>query len=390
MPASRACKSVALLLALSLSSLSLQAAAPRKSMLSIEPSPSIPASDLISEVIPPAEVTRVPEELQALLAERVTGKSRKLETRLQLLSRFMHAADGLGLTYDDSRTRSIAETFAERRGNCVSFTLTFIELARLAGLQAHLQESETLQVAPARDGTLLFSGHVSATVWINKRTYEVDFDPVRPLLRGARQVVPNHRALAHFYNNRGAELMEAGLLMAADAQFAQAQAMDPALSVVRNNRAVLRIRQSDLAAAERQLIEGLQLDPDRLVLLSNLLSIQRTRGALSQVQALETRIAALQRRDPHHQFVLGMQKEHVGQHAAALEHYRLAVQLDEDAPQFRWALSRALQGVGDLEQARIEARLAVKLENPAPRRRNPPLTGGLVTRFHNANRYDFD
>src|SRR5690349_8728949 len=43
------------------------------------------------------------------------------------------------LDYNDTSTHTVSETFHERRGNCLSFTMLFVELARAVGLRAHYQ-----------------------------------------------------------------------------------------------------------------------------------------------------------------------------------------------------------------------------------------------------------
>ena len=55
----------------------------------------------------------------------------------------------------DSQAMHLAQGFADRKGNCLSFTLTFLELARLAGLDAEMQESENAIVSMPGEGDLV-------------------------------------------------------------------------------------------------------------------------------------------------------------------------------------------------------------------------------------------
>ena len=60
-------------------------------------------------------------------------------------------------------TRTASDTFHDRQGNCLSFTMLFVALAREAGLTANYQ---SVQVQPtwANDGQVVIASHVNAVV----------------------------------------------------------------------------------------------------------------------------------------------------------------------------------------------------------------------------------
>src|SRR3546814_1589478 len=61
--------------------------------------------------------------------------------RVRRLFVFMVAEDGLALHYLEQPTYGIAESYARREVNCLSFTMMFIALARAAGVDAYAQLS---------------------------------------------------------------------------------------------------------------------------------------------------------------------------------------------------------------------------------------------------------
>ena len=60
-------------------------------------------------------------------------------------------------------TRTASDTFHDRQGNCLSFTMLFVGLARAAGLTANYQ---SVEVPPtwANDGQVVIASHVNAVV----------------------------------------------------------------------------------------------------------------------------------------------------------------------------------------------------------------------------------
>ncbi|MCB1642973.1 MAG: hypothetical protein KDI37_14695 [Xanthomonadales bacterium] len=345
-----------------------QAAAPRHS-LALPPVSVPPVGEFVvpSEMPAQAEITRLPAELIVQFQTEVLAKASSKDARLERLVAFMFESWGMGMTYDGSTTRTVSQAYLDRKGNCLSFTLTFLELARLAGLNAEMQESEQALVSMADSDRVIFTGHVNANVLINRRSAEVHFDPNRPLLRSVRETISRQRALAHYYNNRGAELMEEGAYSQADAHLAEALNLDPSLVAAYNNRGVLKLRQQDVSAAERLFMSAYQLDPDGISVLSNLVSLYRLQADSTQLDLFENRLAKAQSRNPYHHFLMGLQDERKGDHESALMHFTLAARLDRRVPLYRWALSRVLQATGDLEQARTQARRAVALERTSHR-----------------------
>ncbi|MBR7560410.1 hypothetical protein KC218_28065, partial [Mycobacterium tuberculosis] len=68
------------------------------------------------------------------------------------------------------------------------------------------------------------------------------------------------RALAHFYNNRGAERMASGDLVGARTFFNAALAQDNSFAATWNTLGALENRTGDTAAARRALETALRLD----------------------------------------------------------------------------------------------------------------------------------
>lgn len=326
------------------------------------------------------DVVAVPPELAAQFEARVVRQMQAPQQRVQRIVEFMLGPDGLALEYDLDTTRTVAETLRGRRGNCLSFTLTFVTLAREAKLDAYVQEAEQVLVG-LRPGNMVYhSGHVNAGVRIGSRRYVIDFDRSVVATSHPPKAVTDQRALAHYYNNRGAELMSHGDLAAAHAYFDAAIRIEPAFVLAWNNLGVLRLRSGDLPGAELAYLSALAQSPKYVPALSNLTGLYQQLGEEQKLVVYQRRLRAVQRRDPFHNFILGLQYETRGDDAQALASYLRAIRLHRGEPQFHLAAARMYQRLGQQRSAeRAQARAQALIEErggeaPAgiPVRRNLP------------------
>src|SRR5689334_21166319 len=112
-------------------------------------------------VIPSAEDTfGLDEEMQAFVAPlKVVRDPRQ---RRQALIQAMEALGMCSLEYAEV-TRAASGTFHDRQGNCLSFTMLFVSLARAIGLQS----TYLAVVAPpqwSNDGQVVVASHVSKVI----------------------------------------------------------------------------------------------------------------------------------------------------------------------------------------------------------------------------------
>ena len=138
---------------------------------------ALPLPVATPETAPPSreQVMAVPPQLKAQLQAEVTGPAHGDLDRLQRLVRFMGDGErGLGLLYREDATYTVGEGYLNRQANCVTYTLMFLALARLAGLEAYPQEIEETLSWQQLDDIVYRSNHVNARVRVGKQRYLVD------------------------------------------------------------------------------------------------------------------------------------------------------------------------------------------------------------------------
>jgi tetratricopeptide (TPR) repeat protein len=303
-----------------------------------------------AEPIAAEEVIAVPPWLDALVRERVIEPTSSREERLKRLVELLFGADGLALEYDGGRTRTITQSAEDRKANCLSFALMFATLARRAGIDADVRETDFV-LAWQDNGALYGNGHVNVGVTIRAQRKIVDIDQSVISTRGKPRVISDQRVLSHYYNNRGAELMAAGQLQEARLHLTRAIELTPDFTAAWNNLGVLATREDALMQAEQAYRRALDIDARHSPSLSNLVNLYRRLGDAKRQAEFEKRLFRVQRKDPFHQILVAMGYEQAGDYAAAAEHYRRAIRLKAKDDFVYFGLARAYARLGDTRRA---------------------------------------
>ncbi len=295
----------------------------------------------------PGQVMALPAELRQRLAMEVTVGSRSDTSRLQRLLEFMFQPDGLGMEFQYDATSTVEHAYLTRKANCLTFTLMFIALAREAGLDAYTQEIDRTITWHQQDSTIYHTSHVNAGVKANGRRYTVDVGSDSLIARDPPQRVSDERLLAHFYNNRAADLMAEHSLTSAAEHMRIALELDPSYANSWSNYGVLHLRLEDLAGARRAYDRALQLNPTHAAALFNMLTLAARSGDVQGEAAYRRRLDQARARDPFHQFLLAIDHERHGRHDEAVQHYRHAIRLHGSEHRFHLGLARVYLKLGE-------------------------------------------
>jgi Tfp pilus assembly protein PilF len=317
----------------------------------------------------PSDILAIPPALQQRLQSEVLGGN---PTPLQRFNRLLHLAldpaeTGLGLVYADDADGSVAQTYASRRANCLSFTLLFVALARAAGLEATPQEiRETLSWRQG-DGILYRTDHINTQVHVAGRVYTVDIAGDGIIALAAPEPVSDARLLAHHYNNLAMQHMEHNRLPLAESAMQQALRLDGAYAGHWSNAGVLALRTGDATTARSNYERALALDANNASALFNLLSLPQSTGDGKKTADYRLRLERVQQRDPFHHFLQAGDAERADDLPRAIAHYRSAIRLHRREPRFHAALAQAYRRSGDNRAALLALARARDLSNGAAR-----------------------
>jgi Flp pilus assembly protein TadD len=300
----------------------------------------------------------VSDEMAQFLSSKIDRRIDSLQ-KLEMLVRIIFQENELNFTYEPV-TRTAGETFRLRGGNCVSFTFMIIAMARHLGLDAHFREVEILPTWSKVGSLVTINGHVNVAVSIEGKGYVVDLFP-----RVGRQeiggcVVPDQRALAHFYNNLGVDQLAAGHPKDAIEWFDKGLAQDPSATRVWVNRGVAQIHLNQFQEGENSYRQALKVGPRDLVAVSNLAALYERTGRIREAKRYMEKARKLQLKNPYFHFNRGMDAYRAGHYKESIEHYRVAVRLKRVEHTFHMAMARSYAQLGAMDKVTDCLKLALK------------------------------
>jgi tetratricopeptide (TPR) repeat protein len=279
----------------------------------------------------------------------------EVEDPISRLTRLREAMQQRGLfsiVYSGSSTRTARQVFHDRQGNCLSFTMLFIALARAAGLEARYQLVDVPRTFNSEGGTLIVDTHVNAAVLAPfGRKFYVDFNTANFREKYPIKPISDRYALALFYNNLGAEALvrkEYPLSFAMLREAARTYADIPGTWV---NLGVLYARHGLNEHAEAAEQRALVADPKEQSALANLVAIYSTLGETELADAYQQRIRRYRDMNPYYHFGVAQAAYDQKRFDDALMSLRSAMRLKSDDDEFYLLQGRVFTQIGRPDRA---------------------------------------
>lgn len=273
--------------------------------------------------------------------------------------------ESFGFKYEADRTLTAEQAFAERRGNCMSFTVMFVSLARTAGIEAFLM---TVMREPDvdRDGDLVVvNRHVVAAMMGDPGTVAVfDFYLRDDGPRIQQLVIDDVKATAMYHTNLGGDAIREGRLDDASEHLRIATTLAPDWAPGWINLGVVRNRMDDREGAIDAYQKALDADPLDSSALTNLAAIYRDQGMDTEADTA-LRAAAHQTTNPFTLIALADVEMMDGDLRAARRWLNKARRWYPDEPEVYRALSRLAARRGKLDVAARYQDRAAKLDETA-------------------------
>ncbi len=339
---------------------------------------ALPAGTAGEPLVTDAEVFRVSPGMQAFLDRHVAPGADRA-SRLRQLGQAILDARNLGLSYDES-TRTAQQAFRAARGNCLSFSIMFVALARRAGLTAHFQEVDVPPDWSLRGDLLVLNRHVNVLVDLGKAGQQVvDFNPDGVGGRYDRRRISDRRALAHFDNNVAVDRMQAGDAATALRYLRRAVGRDASFAPAWTNLGILHARQGRDGHAEAAYLRALRAAGRHRGAMSNLATVYDRRGKPERAEAARRRVTRHRDANPYYRLRQAEEALAAGDHRGAIRHLRFAVSRRPGEDRFYTLLAQAYRAQGDEKAARAWRARGDRIAAEASRSRaQTPRLGTLV------------
>lgn len=313
--------------------------------------------DLAAEVEIPFDLD---DEVLESLQGRLGSPSVRDELKVDNLLSFIFS--GLELEYSLTPTRNANEVYAAREANCLSFVNLFVGLGRLQRLNPFYVEVEDYQRWTFSDGVVVSRGHIVAGLTVDGQLSTYDFLPYAPKAYRDFQPISDLAAMAHFYNNLGAEALMRDELDDAEKNLRIAIALAPDFDKAINNLGVVFLRRDRIDDARALYEQGLEVNPLSVPQLTNLARVYQTQGEVAKAGALLAELDEVNLTNPFYFVYRGEAALAEGDVSTALSYMRDALRADSEVPEVHVGLTKVYMALGQLDKARHHVQRALRLD----------------------------
>lgn len=284
----------------------------------------------------------------------------------------LYRNEALKLHYDASRTRSAAESFAQRRGNCLSLVILTAAFAKALDLEVDYRRALAEQSWSRAGGLIMASGHVNITLSrpAGQRLHDrdavhsrltVDFLPQQELHGLRTRSIDESELIAMYENNRAAEALADGRVADGHAWAVAALRRRPDFAAAWNTLGAVHRRAGAPRRAVQAFREALTRAPEQAAAMANLAQTLSELGETSEAAAWSARLAALEAYPPFADLWRGWQAIERGAWDDARAAFERELARSGDAADLRHGLAIAALQLGNEAQARRQLARAFEL-----------------------------
>jgi len=286
--------------------------------------------------------------------------------------------ESLDLQYSLSPTRDAIGTYVARSGNCLSFVNLFVGMAREVRLNPFYVEVTDFQRWNYRDGVVVSQGHIVAGMSVDGQLTTFDFLPYQAKAYRDFEPIDDLTAIAHYYNNLGAEALLEDDLPRAQEALTLAADLDPDFTKALNNLGVFYLRSGRADDAVGLFRSALDRDPEDVALMTNLARALQTKGQAQEASELLAQLDEVSQTSPFYFVYRGDMALGEGDTTLALEFMREALRRDSEIPAVHIGLVKVYLALGEMTKARHHLERALRLDatNQEARRFVGMLQGG--------------
>ncbi|HEU4951909.1 MAG TPA: tetratricopeptide repeat protein [Holophagaceae bacterium] len=336
------------------------------------PALAVPAVPVALRPVVTEDLLSAPKELQDLVF-KVGARYNTNTGRARELSRLIFASPkdgGLGIVYDNTRTRTVAEVVEDRKANCLSLTALYVASCKMLGINATFADAPSISLWVRRGPIVYNERHMVAAIRLDVVNAVIaDFGgmPTYGVLRV--QPLPLARFRALFHSNRAVEELQAGNLPGALANARASIEDDSDSGIGWNILGVVQRRQGDDKGAEASFLRALAVDPNNGAACGNLEDFYAQTGRPKQASVYRELGLRLREKDPYFHAFLAREALAQGRNDDARSEIRKAIGIQKMEPEFYLVLAQVEVNEGERKAATRAVEKAIQWSLPEQRKR---------------------
>lgn len=324
--------------------------------------------------------------MRAYLSANLGQRIRDFDRRRQLINA-LYRGD-LKLEYDAESTRTAAEAFDARSGNCLALVLMTAAFAKEVGLTVRYQQVVGTEAWSRADQLYIGIGHVNLRVdepagrftfpYSEANSMVIDFLPSVDARTLNTTFIGERTVIAMYMNNRAVETLTAGQIDAAYWWAREAIRTDPNMLSSYVTLGVIYRRHGQPAWAEAALSRVAEREPNNVYAMSNRILALRDLGREAESAALAKRLEQLDPQPPFKYFNEGLAAYRAGKVDVARRLFAKEVARAPYHHEFEYWLAVTYADLNDMERATIHLRRA---QDVSTTRKDHDLYAGKLERL---------
>jgi Flp pilus assembly protein TadD len=296
------------------------------------------------------EIFQLDDGMRAMVQDKLINHY-PAHQKARILLKHLFDEENIALSYDGNANVTARQAYHDKIANCMSLTILAYALADEAGMNISFQDVDVPEYWVHNGQYSLLTGHVNLLVEenedFNKRVLwgeiatRIDFDPFVAKKNFPSHTIEKHTLLAMFYNNKGAEEMLNKNYPLAYQYLKKATTTDEKFSSAWGNLGVLYKLSGHYVMAENAYNHAITLNYKNFTSHGNLALLLNKQGRYSEAKPIEDFIHKARVKNPYYHALLGNEAFFNQSYKQAIQHYKKAIQLDDEQHEFYFGLSKA-------------------------------------------------
>lgn len=301
------------------------------------------------------------ESMQELLYSGHFYSSQSDRQKIDTLLRQLFGRNGNEFTYIANLTLNPEEAFVSKQGNCLTFAMLFITLAREIGLNAVFNEVEVSPNWNMEGGVIIETGHINVLVKSGKQQYVIEWlDYYKDLSNRYIKPISDVRALSYYFNNIGIlaladhDYERSGMLLE------EAIDLDPSNADAWQNYGVYWVHRNELDRAENAFLQGLKVAGKHSSIYFLLSNFYEKKGDSIRAKKYLKKGEKYAKKNPFYHYSKALGAKAKGDLKMALKHLNISIQKLPDYHLFHYEIAECYYMMGKIDSWKQEMEQAIQ------------------------------
>lgn len=309
----------------------------------------------------------IDENMRQTVKSKFTARNR--HTRARELARWLISSEGHDMEYDIEANLPPVAAYYEKRGNCLSFTILLIALAKEVGVELKFNDVDLPSMWDMDEQqSYVFYRHINATFKTASHSQVFDlameeYDPAYP-----QRVISDREAGALLHSNLGIKELRNGDMSQAFHHLKLAASIAPNNADIWVNLGAAFKRNGEYSKAERSFKIALGLNDKKSLAASNLERLYRLQNRMSLAETYMKKANRARLKNPYVQYQKAKIAYDKGELRNASKAIKRAIRLHDLDPKFYELSSFINQRRQNYSQALLDLEKAFNLSKDVDER----------------------